>query len=323
LADGAEGEVGQMMDFPPFRLGGETDPNAWHFSRLGEEGPLPNPTGHTFPLLTHDSNDQWRLIGTGFYINDGGFFVTARHVVEEVFRDGRQVLPLVILHFRSESGLFGPSEFQMRPIGQCWLGDPADVALGVAAEATNKVTGEIMLNWAWTISWTTPLQGAAAATYAFPNHVFVDNGRRIRFAPHLYGGRIQETGDFRDKVMAPFPYLQVDFRIHGAASGGPILSGPHVVGINCTEWPANIDHPPGPGFGVQSRCLADAFLDDVILPGETVPRRVTFHELVEAGCINVEGYVPQEKAAPLRGTLVRLDMPATARPPAVEVETYA
>jgi len=123
---------------------------------------------------------------------------------------------------------------------------------------------------------------------------------------------------------------------HGAVSVSPgrfsyswrgkrraILSGPHVVGINCSEWPANIDHPPGPGFGVQSRCLADAFLDDVILPGETAPRRVTFHELVAAGCIKVAGYVPREVALPLRGTLVRLDMPATARSPAVEVEIYA
>jgi hypothetical protein len=312
-----------MADLPPFRLGGEIDPNAWHFSRLGEAGPLPNPVGHTFPLLTHDGDQRWRLIGTGFYINDGGFFATARHVIEDVLQDGRQTSPLVIMHLHSQSGLFGPAEFQFRPVRQCWLGDPADVALGVAAMATHRVAGDAMKNWTWTLSWAVPANGSSAATYAFPSHAVVDDGRRIRFSPHAYGGRIQGSGAFRDNVMVPYPYLEVDFRIHGAASGGPILSGSHVAGINCTEWPANIDHPPGPGFGAQSRCLGDAFLDDVILPAETTPRRVTFEELVRAGCINVADYSPRNPGEPSRGILIRLEMPPTAPPPAIEIEMYA
>jgi hypothetical protein len=309
-----------MTEFAPFRLGGEADPNGWHFSRLGEEGPLPNPTGHTFPLLTHEVNGRWRLIGTGFYVNDRGFFVTARHVIDEVMRDGHQVMPLVILHFSSDTGLFGPSEFQLRPIRQCWLASAGDVALGVAAEATNRVTGQTLMNWTWTLSWRVPPAGTIASTFAFPNHAIADDGRRIRFSPNAYIGHIQASGEFRDRIMLPFPYLQVDFRIHGAASGGPIVSGSHVVGVNCTEWPENIDHPPGPGYGAQSRCLADAFLDDVVLPGEAVQRRVTFDELVRAGCINVEGYTPRTMEESVRGSLVRLDMPATAAPPAVEIE---
>jgi hypothetical protein len=312
-----------MTNLPPHRLGGEIDPSHYNFSRLGKDGPLPNPTGHTFPLITHDANGQWSLIGTGFYVNDRGLFVTARHVIEEVLLDGKQISPLVIVHLRSETGLFGPSEFHLRPIRECWLGDPADIALGVAAQATNRATGEVMTNWTWTLSWAVPPNGAMAATYAFPNHAVDDDGHRIRFAPHAYGGRIREAGEFRDRVMAPFPYLQVDFRIHGAASGGPILSGTHVVGINCTEYPMNIDHPPGPGFGVQSRCLADAFLDDVVLPDETAPRRVPFDELVRAGCINVACYTPRNPEQPVRGMLVRLDMPPTAKPPAIELEFYA
>lgn len=309
-----------MSEFTPSRLGGEADPNAWHFSRLGEDGPLPNPTGHTFPLLTHGPDGRWRLIGTGFYINDRGFFVTARHVIDELLRDGRQIMPLVILHFASPTGLFGPSEFQVRPIRQCWLSDTSDIALGVAAQATNRTTGQILMNWTWTLSWRVPPDGSVAATYAFPNHIVVDDGRRIRFSPNSYMGRIQSSGEFRDRVMVPFPYLEVDFRIHGAASGGPIMVGRYVVGVNCTEWPQNIDHPPGPGFGAQSRCLADAFLDYVVLPGETASRRVTFDELVRAGCINVDGYTAISRNEAPHGVLVELDMPASAPPPRVEIE---
>ena len=206
---------------------------------------------------------------------------------------------------------------------QCWLSDSADVALGVAATATNNVTGEVMKNWTWTLSWSVPSNGSSAATYAFPIHAVSPDGRRIRFSPQAYNGHVQDSGGFRDRVMVPYPYLQVDFRIHGAASGGPILSYGHAIGVNCTEWPENIDHPPGPGFGAQSRCLADAFLEDVVLPTETIPRRVTFDELVRAGCIDIESYTPRVSDEPLRGRTVRLDMPATAPHPAIEIEISA
>lgn len=311
-----------MSEIPFHRLGGETDPNAWNFTRRDEVGPLPNPVGHTFPLLTHEADERWRIVGTGFYVSDDGLFATARHVVEEVLRDGQQILPLIILHPRSESGLFGPSETLFRPLGQCWLSDRADVAFGAAATATNNATGEVLRHWCWPICWSVPQQGLPAATYAFPNHLVLDDGHRFRFSPHLYNGHIQETGNFLDRVMVPYPYLQVDFRIHGTASGGPIVVGGDVVGINCTELSNNIDHPPGPGFGALCRCLADAFLDNAVLRGESSPRRVTFDELVRAGWVHVSHYQPRDRDEPLRGTLIRLDMPASAPRPAIEFEVH-
>jgi hypothetical protein len=311
-----------MSDLPPFRLGGETDPNAWHFSRLGEAGPLPNPVGHTFPLVTHDVDGKWRLVGTGFYVNDSGFFVTARHVVEEVCREGNQIAPLLIMHLQSKSGLFGASECHFRPIGQCWTSGTSDVAFGAAATATNRTTSERMKNWTWTLSCRIPVEQSLVHTYAFPNHAVVENGRRIRFSPHAYRGRVLSSGNYRDSVMVPFPYIEVDFRIHGAASGGPIVFGSHVVGVNCTEWPENLDHPPGPGFGAQSCCLVDAYLDNIVLPSESLPRRVTFDELICAGALNVENYSPRTENGPLQGQLIDLTMSASTPYPHIELEQY-
>ena len=308
-----------MNEFPPERLGGETDPNAWHFQRVGEEGPLPNPVGHTFPFLTHDADGQWRLVGTGFYVNDSGMFVTARHVIEEAWRDDRQVAPLVILHLHSETGLFGASEALLRPIQQCWVSDSADVAFGVAAARTDRV----LRHWAWTLSWAQPPKGALVSTYAFPNHTVSEGGRRFRFAPSLYSGRVLAAADFRDRVMVPFPYLEVDLRIHGAASGGPIaLPGGHVVGINCTEWPINLDHPAGPGFGAQTQCLEGAFLEEVVLPGESDARVVTLDELIAAKCIYTAGYSLPTTRRNRVGRIFRPEMLPTAAPPAIEVEAW-
>jgi hypothetical protein len=311
-------------NLPP--LGGEADPSSWHFERDGEEGPLPNPVGHTFPLLTHDNSDRWRLVGTGFYVSNNGLFVTARHVISEVLRDGRQISPLVILHLRSDTGLFGPSEVLYRPINQCWLGadDRLDIALGIAAAATNAETGKVLRHWCWPLSWTTSVLGASIATYAFPRHLMSEDGRAFHFQPELYSGAVREAGDSRDGVIMPFPYLEVDCRIHGGASGGPIIAnGGSVVGINCTEFTGNKDHPPGPGFGAQIRCLRDAFIDDAILFGESIGRRVTFDELVRTGGVRVENYVANDRAQSFSGFLVRLDeVPATAPHPAISVNQY-
>jgi hypothetical protein len=56
-----------MTDEHPPSLAGDADPNSWYFKNPDQDGPLPNPVGHTFPLLTHDANGRWELIGTGFY----------------------------------------------------------------------------------------------------------------------------------------------------------------------------------------------------------------------------------------------------------------
>src|SRR3989442_1486139 len=205
----------------PSNLGGKADPNLWHFAAT--HGPLPNPVGHTFPLLTHTDAGVWRLIGTGFYVSGDGLFVTARHVIDDILKGGRQVAPLAIMHLWSESGLFGPQSYLLRPINQAWLGDNADIALGVAAHATNNRTGVALAHWSWPLSWAMPPVGASAATYAFPNHSIehTASGQVFRFRPDLYIGNILELGDFRDQLLVPYPYMHVGFCIHGGASGWP------------------------------------------------------------------------------------------------------
>lgn len=313
-----------MADQNPPPLGGEADPNSWNFQRTDQEGPLPSPVGHTFPILTHDPDGVWELVGTGFYISGDGLFLTARHNVDHVLRAGRQVAPLVIVQPHSDTGLFGSSNVLFRPIMQCWLGEQADVALGVAATCTNNQTGETLRHWCWPLSWSTPAVGARVGTFAFPRHQMSPNAERVTFQPELYRGKVLSTGDYRDKTMVPFPYLEVDCRIHGGASGGPIAQpAARVVGINCTEWPNNLDHPPGPGTGAQIRCLRDAFIDDASLSGEN-PRRVTFDELVRSRAIDVADYVARNSEEPLSGSLVRLDQVATtaAHPNITFVQYY-
>jgi hypothetical protein len=300
------------------QLGGEADPNVWDF--VAPHGPLPNPVGHTFPLLSHDGAGIWRLIGTGFYVSADGLFVTAKHVIEDVWLNNEQVSPLAIMHLHSRSGLFGAEEYLLRPVTQCWLGDAADIALGVAARATNNATSEVLSHWRWPLSWTAPEVGTKTATYAFPNHSIENSGARqvFHFHPDLYLGTVREVGNFRDRVLVPYPYMHVDFRIHRAASGGPVVGADGtVIGVNCREM-----DPAGPGVVAQIRCLQDAYIDDALLEGEGEVRRVTFSELATAGVVAVNGYAADTVPAQ-PGRTVRLGAPITARGPALELSIYS
>lgn len=299
-------------------LGGETDSNAWDF--LAPHGPLPNPVGHTFPVLSHDTSGVWRLIGTGFYISADGLFVTAKHVIEDVLIEDQQTLPLAIMHLRSASDLFGADEYLLRPILQCWIGDNADIVLGVAAQATNNATGKILSHWSWPLSWTTPEVGIRTATYAFPNHTLEssDTGQVFHFHPDLYAGTVQEVGNCRDRVLVPYPYMQVDFRIHKAASGGPVVgTDGTVIGVNCREM-----DPAGPGVVAQIRCLQDAYIDYAMIADRCEPRRVTFSELVAAGSVTVNNYAPGT-IPEQSGRTVLFGAAITARGPSIELSMYS
>jgi len=148
------------------------------------------------------------------------------------------------------------------------------------------------------------------------------DGRSIIFRADSYAGQVQDAGEYRDAVIMPFPYLQVDFRMHGATSGGPIISNGRVIGVNCTEYEPYDSEDKPLAFGSQIRCLRDAFLDDVIPINEKTPRRMSFDEFVRTGSIEVEHYPQRETSEPLSGSVTRLDLPYTARPPKISFEIY-
>jgi hypothetical protein len=305
-------------------LGGEMAPGSWDF--MAPHGPLPNPIGHVFPIMSHDSSGVWRLIGTGFHIGPRGLFVTAKHVIEDVFEHGKfapgkQVAAIAILQMYAQPGLFGPDGYAMRPITHSWLGDQADIALGTAAQMVKTETGEQMPDpRVLRLSWNMPQVGDDVQTFAFPNATFSPTADTQTFncRPNAYGGKVEEIGDFRDKVKMPFPFIQANFVMHGGASGGPVF-GPDggVVGVNSTYFP-----PHGPGFITQIRCLQDSFVERVKTPDGTSVSHVTFAELVAAGLIDSVDF--NGNALPHQsGTFIRLDeIEITAPAPALHIELH-
>jgi hypothetical protein len=299
-------------------LEGSAGGNLWKF--FADHGPIPNPINHTFPLMTHDEFGEWQLIGTGFYISPDGLFVTAKHVIEDVFEQDKQIKPLAIFHAYFHNGFFGQFDYSIRPVMQCWVGEKADIALGVAANGHHKKTGEFQTNFHWCISWNKPSINDRICLYAYPNHKITksDNRQNCIFSPDFYEGLVEEVADFRDKVFCPYPYLQSTIHSHSAASGGPLINNNgRIIGVNC-RWLK----PDGPESGIQIRCLQDAFLYDMVLDGDEAPRKVTFNELVLRGIIPVESY-STSAIIYQPGKVVRLDsIPITAESPTLQNNIY-
>jgi hypothetical protein len=303
-------------------LGGEMAPGSWDF--VAPHGPLPNPVGHVCPIMSHDCAGDWRMIGTGFHIGPRGLFVTAKHVIEDVFENcrivaGKQLAPLAVLQMYSDSGLFGPDGYAMRPITHVWVGNQADIALGIAAQMVKKNTGEQMPDpRILRLSWNVPKVGDDVQTFAFPNAKFVAGATTQTFncRPDAYGGKVEQVGDFRDRVKMPFPYIQANFVMHGAASGGPVFGDDGgVVGVNSTYVP-----PDGPSFIAQIRCLQDAFVERVMLSGAAP--HVTFAELVTAHLIDSPNFIASAIPHQLGMFIALDDVAITAPPPALHIELY-
>jgi hypothetical protein len=69
-------------------------------------------------------------------------------------------------------------------------------------------------------------------------------------------------------------------------------------------------------FSVHSGASKEAFIDDAMLRGDHKPRRVSFDDLVRAGCVDVGGYVARKSDAPRSGKFILLDvvLVSTAHP---------
>ncbi|MEO8910539.1 MAG: hypothetical protein ABI408_09965 [Gemmatimonadaceae bacterium] len=109
------------------------------------------------------------MIGTRFYVSVTGLFVTAKHVIDEAIREGQQVAPLAIMHLHPYDGASFGNAYSLRPVGQCWCCDDADVAFGAAASAEHRESGAVLTSPCFRLSWRVPLVGETTGTYAFPN----------------------------------------------------------------------------------------------------------------------------------------------------------
>ncbi len=186
-----------------------------------------------FPLITYNpKKDVWKCVGTGFFIQAMGGFVTARHVF---FDKQGQHLPTLYAVQTTSKG-----ERHIRTLKHIVPHPNADIAVGFLGDRRTKGGKNIQPEIAtpFTLSFEQLATGEKIRTYAFPlsEAENLETGESVlTFQGRWASG---EVVDFHPEgaAMVRNRCYQTTMHIDHGASGGPVLKNNLVVGVNSSGW---------------------------------------------------------------------------------------
>jgi hypothetical protein len=244
--------------------------NKKDFTVRDGHGRLAEPEELVVPIFLANDRGMLSLRGTGFFVTRQGWFVTAKHVF--LGPEGR---PLDGFYAMQIAG----TTFYPRPVTHCVLHHAADIAIGICAQMTHKVTGEPLLNRIPTLS-TRPLYlHEHVWTYAYPGTtVMHDSGNHVQLHADFYLGNV--TGYAPSGGPERGARYQTSIALHGAASGGPVFAAPgHIVGVNSSGLDFGSNEGPDVSFVCRIVDALDMGVPNVLMPGEKEPQVVTIRQL--------------------------------------------
>lgn len=260
-------------------LRGEADQSL--FTVKTNKGDDVDPKEAIFPILKHEKNGAVRFIGTGFFVTRLGFFISARHVFEDVLDSRGNVNgSLSIIQFSENY------KFYSRPLIGFVSHGLADVAVGVCAPMKHKVTGEPLFNKVLTLSMSIPRIGENVWTFAYPGTTVKQNKEaEVKYNAKFYAGHVQEYHpNGRDRVILPFPCFRTSIVLHGGASGGPVFGeSKKVIGINSTGFDGDADI----SYISLIQDTLDLSIRDIVMPGETEPSNVSLRDLIAINHVSI------------------------------------
>ena len=173
-----------------------------------------------FPIVRF-RNHKFETIGTGFFVHPAGGFVTARHClyIGNTYDDNCYAIQTVkgYQHVRKIQ------YFEAHP--------EADIGMGMLrGELKDRRSGRISLRPTLPVSLTPPNINDEISTLAYPRMKIKENNVAV-FPCDRYIGQILDhlpdgTG------MLKSPCYVTNMEIKSGASGGPVLRGKHIIGVN-------------------------------------------------------------------------------------------
>ncbi len=254
-------------------LKGEADQSL--FTVKASNGDDVDPKEAIFPILKHEGNGLIKFLGTGFFVTRLGFFVSAKHVFEDVLdSEGNVQGSLSIIQFSDNF------KFYHRPVSGFVVHGDADVAVGVCAPMSHKVTGEPLFNKVLSLSMSIPTIGENVWTYAYPGTtVKQTENTEIKYNAKFYAGLVEEYHqNGRDSVFLPYPCFRTSIVLHCGSSGGPVFGeNKKVIGINSTGFEGDAD------ISYISRIQDTLYIgiNNVVMPEETEPSVITLRDLIK------------------------------------------
>ena len=182
-----------------------------------------------FPLITFDpKTKEWKCLGTGFFINIEGLFITANHV------------------FRDTSGKHVPTLYGVQTTRQrekyirvlrFFVPHPnADIGIGLLGSRRLKEKNINPEPSSYFKLDFTPLSiGDNISTFAFPKTLTqfdeLDNSYEFTFTGYWQDGAVTDLHENGFSLLKNKCY-QTTINIKDGASGGPVIRENKVVGVN-------------------------------------------------------------------------------------------
>ncbi|MCC8991950.1 MAG: serine protease [Streptococcus sp.] len=240
-----------------------------------------DPKEAIFPILKNEENGNVKFIGTGFFVTRFGFFISARHVFEDVLDDkGNAKSGLNIIQF------YDNFKFYWRPVTGFVLHNAADVAIGVCTPMKHQITSKPLFNKVLALSMSLPKVGENIWTFAYPGTTVTQSEKtEIKYNAKFYAGIINEYyPNGRDRVILPFPCFRTSIVLHGGSSGGPVFGeNRKVIGINSTSFDSEMD------ISHISRIhdVLDLRIPNAVMPNESEPLDVSLRDLIKTNHVAI------------------------------------
>jgi hypothetical protein len=201
-----------------------------------------NPNDPIFPILTGDKKTkEYKFIGTGFFVNHFGGFITAKHVLFD--NNGQH-----IKNFYAITSYKG-NHYMRFLHGQAFAHPSADICYGILCKDAVLNDEAVFIDHstpALHLLENEPNVGDTIQTFAYPkSNMETTNGEQLgNFVGEWFDGKILEILPYRDRVFFPSKVLSSDMPIYPGASGGPVMKGAFVVGINSSGYDFGGSEPP-------------------------------------------------------------------------------
>jgi hypothetical protein len=184
-----------------------------------------------FPLITFDPDKKiWKCLGTGFFINPIGAFISAKHVFMD--SDGKMQKTLYSAHEPTDG------EPYIRTIRQIVVHPDADILIGLLGKKRikneNFDAGESQF---CKIDFELLNNGDEICTLAFPNSQREDLNEsevEFTFTRRLSKGKVIDYHD-RSPVVENRCY-QTNMKVDSGASGGPVFKNGYIIGVNSSGY---------------------------------------------------------------------------------------
>ncbi|CAA9200473.1 trypsin-like serine protease [Flavobacterium collinsii] len=226
-----------------------------------------------FPLITFDPEKKiWKCLGTGFFINPVGAFISAKHVFMD--SDKKTEKTLYSAH-ESESG-----QAYIRPIKQIVVHPNADIMIGLLGDKRIEDKNfKADISKYCNIDFESLKNDDEIYTLAFPNTEREDLNEsevEFTFTRRFSEGKIIDFHEDGSPVVRNRCY-QTNMKVDSGASGGPVFKNSFIVGVNSSGYSLAEDEEP-----ISFITPIDFILN---LEVKEKNKMITVKELVEKGYI--------------------------------------